>query len=181
MLEIETKDVYLRPFKQSDLEDIFLYASVVGVGENAGWKHHTSKEESQAVLYNHFLVDPNTFAIVEKKTNHVIGSFSLIERTTRKSDFPNLHTIEIGYVLSKDYWNRGIMSRLLFQASKAIFEGGMADVLIICCHDHNVASQKVALKNGFELYKTIEDVYHPILDEKRTIYCYCKRKQVEAI
>lgn len=66
MLEIETKDVYLRPFKQSDLEDIFLYASVIGVGENAGWKHHTSKEESQAVLYNHFLVDPNTFAIVEK-------------------------------------------------------------------------------------------------------------------
>ena len=40
--------------------------------------------------------------------------------------------------------------------------------------------QKVALKNGFELYKTIEDVYNPILDEKRTIYCYCKRKQVEA-
>lgn len=180
MLEIETKDVYLRPFKQSDLEDIFLYASVVGVGENAGWKHHTSKEESQAVLYNHFLVDPNTFAIVEKKTSHVIGSFSLIERTTRKSDFPNLRTIEIGYVLSKDYWNRGIMSRLLFQASKVIFEGDMAEVLIICCHDHNVASQKVALKNGFELYKTIEDVYHPILDEKRTIYCYCKRKQVEA-
>ena len=37
---IETKRLILRSFKQTDLEDFYEYASVEGVGEMAGWKHH---------------------------------------------------------------------------------------------------------------------------------------------
>ena len=39
-LVIETERLVLRPFKQSDLRDFNEYASVLGVGEMAGWKHH---------------------------------------------------------------------------------------------------------------------------------------------
>ena len=35
---IETERLILRPFKQTDLEDFYEYASVEGVGEMAGWK-----------------------------------------------------------------------------------------------------------------------------------------------
>ena len=38
-LIIETDRLILRPFKRSDLHDLFEYASVAGVGEMAGWKH----------------------------------------------------------------------------------------------------------------------------------------------
>ena len=44
---IETKRLILRPFSASDLADFYEYASVEGVGERAGWKHHESIEESR--------------------------------------------------------------------------------------------------------------------------------------
>ena len=39
-LTIESKRLILRPFRQDDLQDFYEYASVEGVGEMAGWKHH---------------------------------------------------------------------------------------------------------------------------------------------
>ena len=36
-LTIETERLILRPWKQTDLDDFFEYASVDGVGEMAGW------------------------------------------------------------------------------------------------------------------------------------------------
>ena len=47
---IETKRLILRPFAESDLSDFYEYASVEGVGERAGWKHHESIEESREIL-----------------------------------------------------------------------------------------------------------------------------------
>ena len=43
---IETERLILRPFTQADLGDFYEYASVEGVGEMAGWKHHESIDES---------------------------------------------------------------------------------------------------------------------------------------
>lgn len=43
-LTIETERLILRPWKQTDLDDFFEYASVDGVGEMAGWKHHEIKK-----------------------------------------------------------------------------------------------------------------------------------------
>ena len=42
---IQTDRLILRPFKQEDLKDFFEYASVEGVGEMAGWRHHESIEK----------------------------------------------------------------------------------------------------------------------------------------
>lgn len=44
---IKTERLILRPWKETDLDDFFEYASVDGVGEMAGWPHHKSKEESK--------------------------------------------------------------------------------------------------------------------------------------
>ena len=46
---IETKRLIIRSFKQTDLEDFYEYASVEGVGEMAGWKHHENIAESQSI------------------------------------------------------------------------------------------------------------------------------------
>jgi hypothetical protein len=48
--KIETKRLILRAFAENDLEDFYEYASVEGVGERAGWKHHESIEESREIL-----------------------------------------------------------------------------------------------------------------------------------
>lgn len=49
-IRIETERLILRPWQDSDLDDFYAYASVEGVGEMAGWSHHTSKEESRKIL-----------------------------------------------------------------------------------------------------------------------------------
>ena len=49
-IQLETERLILRPFEKEDLDDFYTYASVEGVGEMAGWKHHTSKEETQKIL-----------------------------------------------------------------------------------------------------------------------------------
>ena len=59
---IETERLILRPFRQTDLEDFYEYASVEGVGEMAGWKHHESIAESQSIM-NSFISNDKVFAI----------------------------------------------------------------------------------------------------------------------
>lgn len=74
--EIETERLILRPFKKSDLEDFYEYASVNGVGEMAGWNHHKNIVESAAIL-DEFINEDKTFAIFLKESNKVIGSLGV--------------------------------------------------------------------------------------------------------
>ena len=73
---IETERLILRPFKSSDLYDLYEYASVEGVGEMAGWRHHETIEKTQEIL-DIFIKEDKTFAIVFKGNNKVIGSLGV--------------------------------------------------------------------------------------------------------
>lgn len=64
-MTLQTKRLTLRPWKQTDLDDFYAYASVDGVGQMAGWKPHDNKEESQTIL-NMFLEEKKTWNIREK-------------------------------------------------------------------------------------------------------------------
>lgn len=48
---IETKRLILRSWRESDLNDFYEYASVDGVGEMAGWKHHESIKTSYRKMW----------------------------------------------------------------------------------------------------------------------------------
>lgn len=73
---LETDRLILRPWKEADLNDFYQYASIPGVGEMAGWKHHNSIEVSEKILQS-FISGKNVFAIVYKENNKVIGSLGL--------------------------------------------------------------------------------------------------------
>ena len=47
---LKTERLTLRPWRQSDLDDFFEYASVDGVGQMAGWIPHANREESQMIM-----------------------------------------------------------------------------------------------------------------------------------
>ena len=49
-VELHTQRLTLRPWRQSDLEDFFEYASVEGVGQMAGWLPHKDISETQNIL-----------------------------------------------------------------------------------------------------------------------------------
>ncbi|MBQ1522551.1 MAG: GNAT family N-acetyltransferase, partial [Erysipelotrichaceae bacterium] len=126
---LKTERLTLRPWRQSDLEDFFEYASVDGVGQMAGWIPHASLEESQMIL-DRFVNGKKTFAL--EYQGKVIGSLGV--ELYSEENFPELadkQVREIGYVLSKDYWGRGLMAEAVKEVIRYLFEEVNLD-LILC-------------------------------------------------
>ena len=144
---LKTERLTLRPWKQQDLDDFFEYASVDGVGQMAGWVPHKNKNESQYIL-NHFIEGKKTFAL--EYQGKVIGSLG-IERY-KEDHFPEYQHQkgrEIGYVLSKDYWGRGLMPEAVREVIRYLFEDVGLD-FITCGHFlSNRQSARVQEKCGF--------------------------------
>lgn len=153
---IETERLILRPFKQTDLDDFYEYASVEGVGEMAGWKHHENKEKSQSIL-DLFINEDKTFAIVLKETNKVIGSLGVEEYGMEEvlSEFFNYQGREIGYVLSKDYWGQGLMPEAVKAVIDYLFNVKNIDFLTCGYYEFNNQSRKVQEKCGFKPYRKL--------------------------
>ena len=151
---LKTERLILRPWTLNDLDDLYEYASVDGVGQMAGWLPHQNIEDSRAIL-KLFIAEKKTFAI--EYNGKVIGSLG-IERYSEE-ELPEYQTKlgrEIGYVLSKDYWGKGLMPEAVKAAIKYLFEYVNLD-FIVCGHFvSNVQSMKVQQKCGFKNHKLIK-------------------------
>ena len=155
-LVIETKRLILRSFRQSDLRDFNEYASVPGVGEMAGWKHHETIEKTQEIL-DMFIKEDKTFAIVFKKNNKVIGSLGVEKYglDDKLTEFNSYYGREIGYVLSKDYWGKGIMPEAVGAVINYLFNNLNLDFLTCGYYDFNNQSKRVQEKCGFKPYRKL--------------------------
>ena len=155
-LVLETERLILRQFKKTDLYDFYEYASVDGVGEMAGWKHHESIEKTQEIL-NNFIKEDKTFAIVLKQNNKVIGSIGVekygMEETL--TEFNGYKGREIGFVLSKEYWGNGIMPEGVKAVIDYLFNNLNFDFLTCGYYDFNSQSKKVQEKCGFKPYRKL--------------------------
>ena len=157
---LKTERLTLRPWRQDDLDDFYEYASVDGVGQMAGWVPHKSKEESKTIL-NHFIENKKTFALEYR--GKVIGSLG-IERYNEQR-FPELRENtgrELGFVLSKDFWDKGLMPEAVREVIRYLFEDVGVD-FITCSHFlSNPRSARVQQKCGFHPYAFGE--YHTHFD-----------------
>ena len=150
---LNTERLILRPWKESDLEDLFEYASVDGVGQMAGWPPHKNIEESRKRL-DRFISNKKTFAL--EYQGKVIGSCGLVDYN--EEHYPELALLngrEIGYVLSKNYWGRGLMPEAVKAVIQYLFEVENLDFLIAGHFERNRQSARVIQKCGFEYIKTI--------------------------
>ena len=150
---LETDRLIIREWNETDLEDFFEYAKVDGVGQMAGWNPHTSIQESKTIL-EMFIKEKKTFAIELKENHKVIGSLGLETLSLSLSDvYENLVGREIGYVLSKDYWGKGLMPEAVNSVIKFCFEKENYDYLM-CSHSViNSQSKRVIEKSGFRFIK----------------------------
>ena len=151
MKTLETERLILRSWQESDLDDFYEYASVEGIGEMAGWPHHESKEISKGIL-DMFIRNEDVYAIVLKEKNKVIGSVGLYNRTL-DPDYKAETQREIGYVLSKDYWGKGIVPEAVQEVIKHAFEDIGVDVLWCGYYLINPQSKRVNEKCRFKFYK----------------------------
>lgn len=150
---LETDRLLIRTWKLEDLEDFYEYAKVDGVGQMAGWKPHTSIEESKKILYS-FIRGKNECAIELKENNKVIGSVGLNEIFIDLGEpYTDLKGREIGYVLSKKYWGKGIMTEAVKRVIQFCFVDEKFDFLQ-CSHSiENNQSRRVIEKCGFTFVK----------------------------
>ena len=157
-ITIETDRLLLRAFIEADLDDVFAYASIPGVGEMAGWPHHTSIDITKAILQT-FLTNKDVFAIVHRGDNKVIGSFGLHNAwINREEAYQHLKAKNIGYVLSKDYWGKGLMPEAVGAVLRYGFTTLDMDAFSIEHFIENPQSGRVIEKCGFTFVK--EGTYH---------------------
>ena len=155
-LVLETDRLILRAFQKSDLNHFFTYASVEGVGEMAGWKHHETKEETQKIL-DMFIKNDNVFALCLKENNQVIGSLGIETYGMEEelSEFFSYQGRELGYVLSKDYWGRGLIPEACSKVISYLFDELSLDFLLCGYYCFNKRSQRVQEKLGFVPYRKL--------------------------
>ena len=145
---METGRIILRPWKDSDADVLFKWASDPDVGPRAGWPPHQSVEESREVIRTVFCDATNTWAIELKETGEAIGAMGF-----GPSCNCNLPAREgeplIGYWVAKPYWNRGICTEALGLMIEHIRKTTDIKSLISGHFVDNPASGRVMEKCGF--------------------------------
>lgn len=163
-LRIETERLILRSWENYDLYDLFDLAKVPGVGERAGWKHHKTAEESEDFL-DIFMESGRNLAIEFKEERKVVGTielgaydeFDLLKESNLEGkktyDYKNKLGAEIGFVVNKNYWKRGLATEALKALVSFSFDNLNLDFLIAGFFLGNRESKRVLEKCGFTYLK----------------------------
>jgi ribosomal-protein-alanine N-acetyltransferase len=155
-INIETDRLILRSWRESDLDDLFAYASVPGVGEMAGWPHHETIETSKQILRS-FIDENEVFALYHKAGRKVIGSLGLHHSWANEDErYKILKIKEVGYVLSKDYWGQGLVTEAVSAVIDYCFEKLGVEAFTCGHFKENNQSRRVIEKCGFEFVKESE-------------------------
>ena len=167
-IRIETERLILRPWKESDLDDFYEYASVDGVGQMAGWAPHENIEKSKMIL-DLFISEKKTLALELKENGKVIGSLGIEANDNDHIGADRLGR-EIGYVLSKDYWGRGLMPEAVMAVINFCFNTLSYDYLLCGHFIWNSQSARVIEKCGFQYLKEISHTTRFGTEEPTKLY-----------
>lgn len=145
---LETKRLVLRKLNENDADSIFNnWAKDKEVTTYLTWAPHENIEITKELL-NMWLEaykDEKThrFGIVLKDEDKLIGMIDVVNYID--------NCPEIGYVLSRTYWNQGIMTEACNKMIDYLFEQGFPTVYIKAYKD-NIGSNKVIQKCGLTYY-----------------------------
>lgn len=153
-IEIDLGDIFLRAYDEHDLEDYFAYAKVEGINENSGKKHFETIGEAKKIEEK-FLTDGNVFSIVDKNSGRMFGIFGVYNikenlQTKLDSVLGKKKGVDISYEISKDYWGKGNMTRILSAMIDYIFNHTDIEMIIAAHYDFNEASDRVQKKNNMK-------------------------------
>jgi RimJ/RimL family protein N-acetyltransferase len=160
-----TDRLILRPWQESDAEDLYTYASDPEVGPPAGWPVHTSVENSREIIQN-VLSKPETYAVCLKDGNP-IGSVGL--HLNGSTDMTNRDDeCELGYWIGKPFWGQGLIPEASRELLRYAFEELGMRAVWCGYYDGNEKSRKVQAKLGFVYRYTSHDLNVKLVNEIRT-------------
>jgi len=145
MKELITDRLKLRKLEASDYYAIYHnYASDKEVVKYLTWDTHKSLKETEDYVRNTIKeYEKNEcyrWAICLIDSNEVIGMIDVVEM--------NVKVPVIGYVLSKKFWSKHLMSEALDAVCNYLFELGYPAIEGRCDLE-NLGSERVMLNNGF--------------------------------
>ncbi|NOS85550.1 MAG: GNAT family N-acetyltransferase [Ignavibacteria bacterium] len=143
---LETERLRLRKLSMRDAADVFDYASVPEVAEHVTWEYH--RNISDSMHYLRFITQqyqdgiPSPWGIIHKELGKLIGTIGY-----HVWSLPNGFG-EVGYALSKDFWNKGYTTEAFEEVIMFGFERLKLNRVEATCKLANTASEKVMLKCG---------------------------------
>lgn len=145
---LETKRLYLRQMKQSDLsalskilqdpEVMYAYEHAFDDVEVQDWLNRQLARYKEDGF--------GLWAVILKSTDEMIGQCGL---TMQK--YNNIQVLEVGYLFQKEFWHKGFASEAAIACKEYAFENLNADEVYSIIRDTNIASQNVAGRNGMTL------------------------------
>ena len=159
VLMLESNRLYLRPWQMEDASILYEISKDEEIGPRCGWSPHTSIEHSCFILKNILMVE-DTYAIVLKENNTVIGNIALMH--SKDSNFArNENEGEVGFWLDKKHWNKGFTTEACKKLLEYLFSIGHKKIRIDAAVE-NVASNKIIQKCGchFSKFSVIQSIYN---------------------
>ena len=149
---IETDRLILRPFIDSDVEDVFAFNSHPEVIRYTGEVPIKTLQDAQNIISTIWKRDYDVhgygrFAVVYKPENKVIG-FSGLKWE------PDLGETDIGYRFLPEYWGQGIATESCIPVMEYGFNELGLKQIVGLAYPENIASCRVLEKIGMEHYKT---------------------------
>ncbi len=170
---IDCDDFILRQVEYNDYFDMFEYGSNKENVEFLPWGPYENVDNAIWSIENVFLSRPERglpigHAIVWKENNKMIGTCD-VHTLNRDEGYA-----EIGYVLNKEYWGRGIATKACKAVINYAFNYLGVSKIEIAHHKDNLSSKRVIEKCGF---KYLENREHPSLIEGETMPFYVISKE----
>lgn len=144
---METERILLRPWRESDAEALFKYASDPEVGPRAGWPPHKNVEESLGIIRTVFGTE-TMWAVELKETSEAIGCVGYLPASASNLKIEN-DQCEVGYWIAKPYWGKGICTEAMRLVVDYCFHVKGFTVLWGDYFPENPASGRVMEKCGF--------------------------------
>jgi len=146
---LETERLILRKVTKEDIEDMYLYGSDEEVSKYVTWNTHETIADTKGFVefvlnkYENKQVSP--WGIEYKENGKFIGTIDFVWWQ------PNHKIAEIGYVISKDYWGKGLTTEVAKELVKFGFEEMDLVRVQARCDVENIASARVMEKAGMTL------------------------------
>ena len=151
---IETPRLQLRQFTPDDAEELYYIYSHPGLFKYMSNEKPLLLEQTRAAIQsmteNWENYNFGVWAIVHKEDRKLIGhcGFKFLENTPE---------VQIGYLLLKSYWGRGIGTEAASAALKYGFEVAQLNRVVAIAKPENIASRRVMEKIGMNYEK---DAYY---------------------
>ena len=143
----------IRKWNLSDANDLANALSNKKIQDNLrdGLPYPYTEKDGSDFISAMLSADENeTFAFAITVDDKVIGSIGVFRQS-------NIHrqTAELGYYIAEEYWGKGIMTEIVKQTCKCVFE--KSDIIRIYAEPfaHNIASCRVLEKAGFKYEGTL--------------------------